>query len=201
MIWSETNSFKTKLSIASASVEFVASLVIVILSRLEHMKAVRPSHLLQFFLLVLPLCHATRLRTLLLMQYSTSLETFASIHTFLSGFLLMLESIDKRALFNSQDDRRLSPEETVGLFEKRLFWYLNEFCQKGYRKVLKPKDLIDVDTDLASKHRDTVFRNVWIEQDTSIKRPLLQTIVRVLWADLLWPVMSRCAVWNQLSRS
>ena len=131
--------------------EFVAFHVIVILSRLEHIKAVRPSRLLQFFLLVLLLCHAARLRTLLLMQYTTSLVTFASIHTFLGGFLLMLESINIKALFNSQDDRRLSPEETVGLFEKRLFWYLNGFFQKGYRKVLKPKDLIDFDTDLASR--------------------------------------------------
>ena len=163
---------------------------------MEHIKAVRPSHLLQFFLLVLLLCNAVRLRTLFLMDYSTSLVTSASIHTFLTGFFLLLESLDKRALFNSQDDQRLSPEETVGLFGKRLFWYLNGFFQEGYRKVLKPDDLINVDADLASKHRDTLFQSVWTKQDKFNKRPLLRTIVRVLWADLLLPVMPRYDVPN-----
>lgn len=130
------------------------------------------------------------------MDYPTSLVTSASIHTFLTGFLLLLESLDKRALFNSQDDQRLSPEETVGLFGKRLFWYLNGFFQEGYRKVLKPDDLINVDADLASKHRDILFQIVWAKQDKSNKRPLLWTIVCVLWADLLLPVMPRYDVPN-----
>jgi ATP-binding cassette subfamily C (CFTR/MRP) protein 1 len=176
--------------------EFVASLVIVVLSRLEHIKAVRPSHLLQFFLLVLLLCNAVRLRTLFLMEYSTSLVTSASIHTFLTGCLLLLESLDKRALFNFQDDQTLSPEETVGLFGKTLFWYLNGFFREGYRKILKPEDLINVDVDLVSKHRDTIFQSVWAKQDKCNKRPLLRTIVRVLWADLLLPVIPRYNVPN-----
>jgi ATP-binding cassette subfamily C (CFTR/MRP) protein 1 len=150
--------------------EFVASLVIVVLSRLEHIKAVRPSHLLQFFLLVLLLCNAVRLRTLFLMEYSTSLVTSASIHTFLTG--------------------------SVGLFGKTLFWYLNGFFREGYRKILKPEDLINVDVDLVSKHRDTIFQSVWAKQDKCNKRPLLRTIVRVLWADLLLPVIPRYNVPN-----
>lgn len=197
-IWSKSRSYKTKLSIASASLEFVASLVIIILSQLEHTKAVHPSHLLQFFLLVVLFCNAVRLRTLFLVDYPTSLVIFASIHTFLTGFYLILESINKRALFSSQDDQKLSPEETVGLFEKRLFWYLNRFFQEGYRKILKPDDLIQIDTDLASKHRDTLFQGIWAKQDKSNKRLLLRTIVSVLWIDLLLPVIPRYYVQNQL---
>ena len=125
------------------------------------------------------------------MEYATSLVAFASTHTFLTGFLLVLESINKRVSFSSQFDQRLSPEETVGLFEKRFFWYLNGFFQEGYRKILTPDDLIDIDTDLASRHRDTLFQSVWVKQSESKKRPLLRTIVRVLWPDLLLPVIPR----------
>jgi ATP-binding cassette subfamily C (CFTR/MRP) protein 1 len=125
------------------------------------------------------------------MNYSTILETTASIHTILIGFLLILESINKRALLESQDNRGLSREETVGLFEKRFYWYLNSLFQEGYRKILKVTDLIDLDTDLASKRRDTLFQDVWTKQDKSSGKPLLRTIMRVLWADLLLPVMPR----------
>ena len=186
--------FKTKLSVASAVLEFLGSLLIVILSRLEHSRAVRPRHLLQFFLLVLFLCDAVRLRTLVLMGYPPSLVTPASVHIFLTGLLLLLESLDKRGLFNSDGDRELPPEETTGLFGKRLFWYLNGLFKEGYGKILKPADLHCMDADLASKGRAIVFQKAWAEQDKTKTLPLLRTITRVLWSDLLLPVLPRCVV-------
>ncbi|KAF2004654.1 P-loop containing nucleoside triphosphate hydrolase protein [Amniculicola lignicola CBS 123094] len=190
-LWSEVETFKTRLSVASAALGFLGSLLIVILSRLEHTRAVRPSHLLQFFLLVLLLCEAVRLRTLFLMDYPPSLVTPASIHTCLTGFLLLLESLDKRELLYSEHDRSLSPEETIGLFGKRLFWYLNGLFREGYHKVLKPKDLFDVDADLASEERTVVFQKVWKSQDKSANAPLLRTILKVLGKDLCLPMIPR----------
>ncbi|KAF1972843.1 P-loop containing nucleoside triphosphate hydrolase protein [Bimuria novae-zelandiae CBS 107.79] len=260
-IWSEIDAFKTSLSVASAALESTSSLLILTLSRLEHSRAVRPSHLLQFFLLVLLLCDAVRLRTLFLMDYPASIVTPASIHTFLTGLLLLLESLDKRELFNSDGDRKLPegrgvstsgggsrdgaqascrsdlkgavvstktvgarvllearhahtfghrlrlclrlsqpmpmplyfrvPEETIGLFGKRLFWYLNGLFKEGYGKILKPADLHSMDADLASKEREVVFQEVWAAHDKTDKRPLLRTIIKVLWPDLLLPVLPR----------
>ncbi|KAL5433031.1 hypothetical protein PMIN06_011810 [Paraphaeosphaeria minitans] len=190
-IWSEIDSLKTKLSVASAALEFLSSLLIVVLSRLEHSRAVRPSHLLQFFLLVLLLCDAVRLRTLFLMEYPTSLVTPASIHTFLTGLLLLLESLDKRELFNSDGDRKLPLEETIGLFGKRLFWHLNDLFKQGYRKVLKPSDLSSMDADLASKARTVAFQQALAAQDRSKSMPLLRVIFKILWPDLLLPILPR----------
>ncbi|KAF2683972.1 P-loop containing nucleoside triphosphate hydrolase protein [Lentithecium fluviatile CBS 122367] len=190
-IWSETEAFKTKWSIASASLEFLGSLFIVTLSRLEHSRAVRPSHLLQFFLLVLLLCNAVRLRTLFLMEYPVSLVTLASVHAFLTGLLLLLESLDKRELFFSDQDRRLPPEETIGLFGKRLFWYLNGLFREGYRKILKPADLHSIDADLASRTRAAAFQNTWSKQDKTKGAPLARTILKILWVELLSPVIPR----------
>lgn len=191
IIWSEIEVYKTRLSIASASLEFLGSLIIVTLSRLEHTRAVRPSHLLQFFLLVLLLCDGVRLRTLFLMDYPPSLVTSASIHTFLTAMLLLLESLDKRELFSSDRDRTLPPEETIGLFGKRLFWYLNRLFKDGYRKILKPGDLFTMDADLASKERTITFQDVWTRQDKSKSAPLARAICKVLWLDLLSPVIPR----------
>jgi ATP-binding cassette subfamily C (CFTR/MRP) protein 1 len=68
-IWSTTPKFKISLSIASASLEFLALLFIVSLSWLEHSRTLRPSF-----------CDAVRLRTLFLMQYPTVFVTLTSIH-------------------------------------------------------------------------------------------------------------------------
>lgn len=169
------------------------SLLIVTLSRLEHTRAVRPSHLLQFFLLILLLCNAVRLRTLFLIDYPTSLVASASIHTFLTGLLLLLESLDKRELFYSQKLRdTLPPEETIGLFGKRFLWFLNSLFKEGYSKILKPQDLFSVDADLASKERHVRFNEVWSRRDKTKKAPLARTIWTVLWPDIISPVIPRC---------
>jgi ATP-binding cassette subfamily C (CFTR/MRP) protein 1 len=192
-VWSETEAYKTKWSVASASLEFLGSMFIVTLSRLEHSRAVRPSHLLQFFLLVLLICNAVRLRTLFLMDYSVSLVAVASFHTFTTGLLLLLESLDKRELFYSDRDRRLPPEETIGLFGKRLFWYLNGLFREGYQSILKPADLYSMDADLASKQREASFQQAWVEQDKTGSKALARTIFKILWPDLLSPVFPRYA--------
>ncbi|KAF2817519.1 P-loop containing nucleoside triphosphate hydrolase protein [Mytilinidion resinicola] len=191
VLWSEIESYKTKMSIAANSFQFLSSLAIVTLSHLEHTRAVRPSHLLQFFLLVLLICDAVRLRTLFLMEYPTSLVTSASIHTFLTGLLLLLESLDKRELFYSDRDKALPPEETIGLFGQRLFWFLNGLFLDGYRKVLKPSDLFDVDQDLASEEIRVLFSQAWSKQDKTRKAPLSRVIFHVLWFDLVLPMIPR----------
>lgn len=179
------------MSVATAALEFLSSLLIVTLSQLEHSRAVRPSQLLQSFLLILLLCDAVRLRTLFLMDYPASIVTTASIHTFLTGLLLLLESLDKRELFRSDGDRKLPPEETMGLFGKSVFWFLNGLFREGYRKILRPADLYSMDADLGSKERVIRFQKAWIEQQQMKKSSLLKTIVKVLWLDLMQPVPTR----------
>lgn len=130
-LWAQLDTYKTNTSIASACLEFLSSWCIVVLSRLEHYRAVRPSHLLQFFLLLLFICDAVRLRTLFLMQYEAALVSSASLHTALTGMLLLLESLSKTDLLVSELDKRKSPEELIGLFGQRLFWYLNDLFRAG----------------------------------------------------------------------
>jgi ATP-binding cassette, subfamily C (CFTR/MRP), member 1 len=131
VLWSRHDSYRTKTSVAFASIQLAGALAITVLSRLEHTRAMRPSHLLQFFLLVMLLCGAVRLRTLFLMQYSNALVVSASIHTFLTGILLLLESLDKTPLIQLEFSSKRSPEETLGLFAKGFFWHLNGLFWTG----------------------------------------------------------------------
>jgi len=130
-LWSRHESFKTRTSLAFAIIQLFGAVAIFLLSKVEHNRSMRPSHLLQFFLLIMLMCSAVRLRTLFLMQYSTGLVVSASINTFLTGALLMLESLDKAPLLTPEPYLKRSPEETLGLFAKGFFWHLNGLFWTG----------------------------------------------------------------------
>jgi ATP-binding cassette subfamily C (CFTR/MRP) protein 1 len=130
-LWSRHESFKTRTSLAFAIIQLSGAVAIFLLSKVEHNRSMRPSHLLQFFLLIMLICSAVRLRTLFLMQYSNGLVVSASINTFLTGALLMLESLDKAPLLTPEPHLKRSPEETLGLFAKGFFWHLNGLFWTG----------------------------------------------------------------------
>ncbi|KAF4533888.1 ABC transporter [Lasiodiplodia theobromae] len=191
-LWAQLDTYKTNTSIASACLEFLSSWCIVVLSRLEHYRAVRPSHLLQFFLLLLFICDAVRLRTLFLMQYEAALVSSASLHTALTGMLLLLESLSKTDLLVSELDKRKSPEELIGLFGQRLFWYLNDLFRAGYRRILRPQDLHKIDDELISQDLRERFHRHWDNPKNQIgENALLRTICFVLRKDIFLPVLPR----------
>ncbi|KAF2401978.1 P-loop containing nucleoside triphosphate hydrolase protein [Trichodelitschia bisporula] len=134
-------------------------MAIMTLSRLEHTRAARPSHLLQFFLVLL-LCDAVRLRTLFLMHFSTGLVVSASLHTFLTAFMLLLESLEKKSLMPVDPNARTSPEQTIGLF--------------SYKKVLKPQDPHNIDKELSSW---AIYRVIFQVMKVDILVPIIPKLV------------------------
>lgn len=131
VLWAKMGIYRTNTSVASALFELLGSIAVVLLSRLEHTRAMRPSHLLQLFLLLMLMCDAVRLRTLFLMQYPTTLVVMASIKIVLTGFLLLLESLDKSPLIAPDQRSNLAPEDTIGLFSQKLFLHLNGLFRTG----------------------------------------------------------------------
>lgn len=112
VLWCKNDIYRTQVSIASACFGLLGSVALAILSRIEHTRALRPSHLLQLFLSMVLLCNAVQLRTLFLMRQSLSIVVSTSIHTFLTGFLLLLESMDKTSLIALEQRANVAPEGT-----------------------------------------------------------------------------------------
>lgn len=192
MLWATTKSQKSSTSIASAALEFLVSLLVIFLSRYEHTRAVKPSHLLQLFLLLLLSCDVVRLRTLYLVEYPSSILATASIRAILICGLLVIESVNKRRLLKRDEDKNLPVEETIGLFTKRFFWYLNGLFKTGYRKVLTPGDLMSIDRSLVSDDIRSGFRKYWqIHSQNKVRAPLTRVIWSVLWIDILISVIPR----------
>lgn len=76
--------------------------------------------------------------------------------------MLLLEAKEKRAYV--LDGSRPGPEETSGLYNQSLLWWLNSIIQQGYRHVLRPMDLYPMDRAMTS---ETLNERFWMEWETS----------------------------------
>ncbi|OAA53807.1 ABC transporter, transmembrane domain, type 1 [Niveomyces insectorum RCEF 264] len=172
---SQPGQFQTLLTAASA-LALVGSLCMLVLSWLEHARALRPSLLLAGYLFLDVLFDATQARTFWLARSASrpaaagdpggvvvagyrmdSAETvFCRLFTAAVGFkalLLVLESVQKRAFVRASetgDTKNRSPEEASGLFGLGAFFWLQSLFRSGFRKVLVLDDLFSLDPDLAT---------------------------------------------------
>lgn len=65
-------------------------------------------------------------------------------------------------------------------------------CSSGYRKVLRPQDLHNIDTELINEELDERFQRKWHDpSNRSMDNPLLWTLCSVLKYDIFLPVLPR----------
>jgi hypothetical protein len=140
----------TRAALPSAILSFFAGIAILLLSRLEHSRAIRPSSLINIYLLVSLSFDAVQVRTLYLKHVEAAILGLFTADVVIKLVLLLLESMSKRsylkAPFNSY-----SPETTSGIFNRSFFWWLNPVVFTGFRKILTLDDLFTSDPELQSE--------------------------------------------------
>lgn len=150
---------KTRASIPSAALAFLASILLCLTSLLEHTKSLAPSFLLSIYLLVTVLLDTVRIRTLW-----QAGESITLCSTFVAGFatklaLLVAESWSKRN-YLAIKDREVASEEIAGFVSKSLFLWLNPLLMKGFSHWLTPPDLSPIDIVLSSARIAKSFEGV-----------------------------------------
>lgn len=146
---------------AAASLALVDSIVISILSRLEHHRSIKPSSLLQLYLLTTLLFDAVRSRTLWLAHANPAISGAFTAAIVVKSAMLLLESKGKKEWLIFEMDRSQSPEATSSLFNRSVFWWLNKLFDQGYKTVLTVDDLFTMDADLTSEEMRDRFQNNW----------------------------------------
>lgn len=131
VFWGYFQGFRVSISITAACVELIGSFMILGLSYLEHVRTVRPSSFLQLYLLFTLSFNALSLRTLFLIAVPLPLLSFSIANLAFRALSLVLESTSKRHLITSELDYCRSPEDTIGLFDRRLFWWINGLFRTG----------------------------------------------------------------------
>jgi ATP-binding cassette subfamily C (CFTR/MRP) protein 1 len=160
ILWINHHGPRNRAAIPSAAVSLVGALALVVLSFLEHMRSIRPSWLLNVYLLVTVVFDIVRSRTYSLRP---DLDTIATVFTSRVAFKLIL------AIIESRPKRKLllapfadcPPEATSGPYKRALFWWLNALFKKGYSESLTIDDLFHLDKHLQSNYLHHLLGSSW----------------------------------------
>jgi ATP-binding cassette subfamily C (CFTR/MRP) protein 1 len=154
------SSLRTRASLAAALLALVASLGLCILSYVEHTRNIRPSSIINAYLLLTLPFDAAELRTRWLRGHNPAGNGVASAILAAKLMVLISEAIEKRKLLLTAYAHP-SPEATSGLYSRGLFWWLNPLFQLGFRNVVDDDDLFAADDDLRSKSLEIRFSRRW----------------------------------------
>lgn len=160
---------------------FVAALFATVLSIWEHSRSIRPSYVLQTYLLTSLLGRLVHIYADWKNIISASGITAAS---------LAAESFRKKIILLER--KQYSPQDLIGIFGQGLFLWLNRLFKRGYSTVFELDDLDSIDERLSSLDDNRRLRLQWLKARAKHSdHVLLHALCRSLYLDFLLPVVPR----------
>ncbi|KAF2757243.1 canalicular multispecific organic anion transporter 1 [Pseudovirgaria hyperparasitica] len=160
ILWIQPMSIASKASVAAAGLSFVGAILLGLLSYVEHNRSVKPSLILELYLLFTLLFDIAHARTLWLQQYNRSHAVLFILICGIKGVSLLLESQQKRHLLRPAYET-CPPEALAGTFNRWTFWWLNSLFKVGFKANLDVDDLYPLDKSLQSEHLDYIMQTSW----------------------------------------
>ena len=130
------------------------------LSYLEHTRSIRPSTLLELYLLLSLFLNIPQARTLFLRHNGTAIAGIfvASIAAMLIVYILEARNKIKDL---KEPYREYPPEATHGVWNRTFFLWLNSLFVKGSRSLLSLDDLFNTPPELGSEKLRDEMMAVW----------------------------------------
>lgn len=165
--------------LASAILDLVSALVIVVLVDLEHFRSLRPSFLASAYLFTTLLLDLARVRTAWLVPGHQAYSACLSASLAVKAILLALNNIEKRKWF-MQNEKYHSIESVSGPFSRGLFTWLNSLLWKGHSVLLTEEGLPKVNEKILSSEVATRFTHSWMGCSQSGQNALLLAVIKCL---------------------
>ncbi|EXK46342.1 hypothetical protein FOMG_00066 [Fusarium oxysporum f. sp. melonis 26406] len=191
-----SSQFASGRSLAAASLAFIAALLLIPLSWIEHSRAPRPSTAIAAYLSVTLLFDVARTRTAWLLIPSGLNPNYAYLltaATALKAIMVFLESRQKEKWLG-WDVKQHSPEETSGIWNLGVFFWLNTLFMKGYRVILTLESLYPLDKALTAETHQHLVERVHNNPYKGQKYGLARLLLRILLLQLLPPIIPRAAL-------
>ncbi|KAK2001812.1 multidrug resistance-like protein [Colletotrichum falcatum] len=147
-------------SVAASCTSFAATVMFGGLSYIEHAKSLKPSSILNIYILVSLVLDGAILRTVWLSHLSVAIAAAFSASFALKAAVMVLEAQGKTRHLASAG-RPCSPEETSGIYSRGLFWWLTPLLLTGFRRLLKPLDLFVLDESMSTAVLNERFWLYW----------------------------------------
>ncbi|PGH17633.1 hypothetical protein AJ79_00994 [Helicocarpus griseus UAMH5409] len=192
VLWSKEAAIKTRASVATAALNFIGSIVLAVLSYIEHIHSVKPSILLNSYVLCSLIFDAARTRTLWLMRDGQNIPILLTISLAIKAVILFLEAATKRKLLY-RPFKAYPPEATSGLYSRGLFWWLNSLFLKGFRQLLLLDDLFELDKHLHSEY----LRQILVPALEKVRQWKAHTLLSETLKAFKWPLL--CGILPRLA--
>jgi ATP-binding cassette, subfamily C (CFTR/MRP), member 1 len=154
ILWTKTA--VTGVAVPAAAVALVASLATILLLTIEHNRNLRPSTILQLYLVASLLTGATQIRTLFLRRYVPTIARLQSSVLACQIVFLVLESLPKTR-WALPATVPYSPEDFAGIISRTLYFWLNALLLKGNRRILTIDDVSPYVHSSTSSHLNTLM--------------------------------------------
>lgn len=140
----------------------LAALILAALSHFEHSRSIRPSFIINLYLIGTALFDAARVRTHWLKSDGDghALAAVMTASLAVKVVILLLEAREKRSLLLGLY-RHFSVESTSGLISRSSFWWLNSLLISGHKTVLSVADLPTIHEKLDSTSLGDQLQSAW----------------------------------------
>ncbi|KXH56884.1 ABC transporter [Colletotrichum salicis] len=153
-----------------------------------HRKSLAPSALLQLFLLITIFLDAARVRTAWHLSPQNNERYIAlllTVQVILKVLLLAAESVSKPVIL-AIPARRVSREETSGIFGKSFATWVNPLLRLGWKKNLLAEDLDPLDEALDGEAVFERLSSAWKNVDQDKNHALVIAVLKAFRAELLF---------------
>ncbi|KAJ5280064.1 hypothetical protein N7478_005436 [Penicillium angulare] len=185
-----SSSLRTTFTIAASALSFISGLGLCLLSHLEHARSVRPSPIINGYILLTLLFDIVRSRTLFLHGESKAIAACFAGMIGVKVMVLLAEAAEKRSLL-LMPYRDLSPEETSGIYSRSFFFWLNQLMTSGFSRVLRNQDLYPIDSDMRSEVLQRQMKDSWKKASQGKSRALFWALMRANLKGLFYCVVPR----------
>ncbi|KAI1425294.1 putative ATP-binding cassette transporter [Xylaria sp. FL1777] len=182
----------TSITITTAALCFVASVALLVLLHVEHVRSARSSDVLGFYLLVTPLLRSAVVRTYWYLDGFRTIAVLSLVSLLVQLGILALESYSKRRWL-IDTARRGTPEECASFLSRSLLAWVNGLFFTGYRRQLTDSDLRIIDNSLSTAEVEPEFAQLLATKKFG-RYGLIRLTVRSLGLYALTPVLPRLAL-------
>lgn len=165
--------------LASAVLDLLSALGVILLLDLEHVRSIRPSFLVSANLFITLLFDLARVRTAWLLPENKAYSAFLSTSLAIKLVLLLLASVEKQKWLLTTEKYH-STESVSGPFTRGLFTWLNGLLWRGHLTSLAEGDLPAVHEKLLSSRLSVQFADAWACSNKAGQNALLWAVIKCL---------------------
>lgn len=185
-----SSSLRTRATIAASALTVLDALGLCLLSHAEHIRSVRPSAIINAYLLFTLPFDAARARTLWLGDSTKSIAAVFTGTLCVKIMILIAEAIEKRGILLDQYSGS-SPEFTSGIYSRSFFWWLNKLMTTGFHRVIQNEDLYPIDEEMSSAFLQHHGQRVWQTASRGKPRALFWSTLKATRAPFAYCMIPR----------